>query len=883
MAEYSLDNQLSTSEKKTTMASVESPVASAKKAAASQRELLTTLVGIVIKHANEQLTGLCNRLVSGLLDVDSPDIDAKTVFQRVKSGNLLKENSYAYIHLASEILERSLRKEIDELVPRPRKTLIAEAALSLVPFEEMDSKVAFDAISRPFEMKYATQLATLNVRLGFLLNRDILRINQNPFRPETFLSVVNHTWQEFEPNAEAHPLVLPLIKPSLMWDFAPMYDALCDALMNKGVQPGSIDSYNIKKTECASAAKAKRAKHQAELAKQLRQFLSDGSDTNADFDAAIPLIPNLPQAAMSSAGPGGWRPSGVQGGAPEAFVQQAAQTGAGPAGQPLQGGGQFAGHAGGSAQPGPGFHGGGAPFTGQQGGGAPFTGQQGGGAPFTGQQGGGAPFSGQQGGGAPFTGQQGGGFYPGGSPYPGGMHPAHAAAGAVLGQAGYGAVPAPLIDMLRTLQAQMPEQFLATPSHHAPVGSADVFYLPRLKESLPKGSLSRADENTIDLLSKVFDTVFLDPNIPKEIRELIQFLQIPVLKAALVDKDFFFQEEHPARKMINLLSKLGVERRNPDDPVFQAMQRTVDKVGSEQADDKEVFQAAVEEIEESVKEEEKFEVSAIAAPIQAALKQEKVTVAKRSAKSAVAARVGSGEVVAVLETFLENKWTSVLTLAYSVEDEKPGAVSNATRTMDDLIWSVKPKITHAERKDLINKLPGLLATLNKWLDIIKWEDADRLQFFAELAECHASIVRAPLDITPERQLEIAVEVAQEDARRRLEKENAAAEAVEEEVDDAIVTVETLERGAWLEFTQSDGSLRKAKLAWVSPLRTLFIFSLGQRQESFSLSAEKLIAGVRADKVKLVQVDGVVERALSAAMGAGAVNDSSMHAEASAAA
>ena len=121
-------------------------------------------------------------------------------------------------------------------------------------------------------------------------------------------------------------------------------------------------------------------------------------------------------------------------------------------------------------------------------------------------------------------------------------------------------------------------------------------------------------------------------------------------------------------------------------------------------------------------------------------------------------------------------------------------------------------------------------------------------------------------------------MAQEDARRRLEKENAATDAVEEEVDDAIVTVETLERGAWLEFTQSDGSMRRAKLAWVSPLRTLFIFSLGQRQESFSLAAEKLVAGVRADKVRTVQVDGVVERALSAAMSGGAVNDSAMHGE-----
>ncbi|UUZ54039.1 DUF1631 domain-containing protein [Massilia sp. H-1] len=393
---------------------------------------------------------------------------------------------------------------------------------------------------------------------------------------------------------------------------------------------------------------------------------------------------------------------------------------------------------------------------------------------------------------------------------------------------------------------------------------------------MPKGTLSRGDESTIDLLSKVFETVFLDPNIPKEVRELIKFLQIPVLKAALSDKNFFFEEAHPARRMIDLLSRMGLEQRSQDDPLFQAMQRSVERVGREN-DDGGIFSSAVEELEATLKADETEAVAAIAEPIAVALKQEKVYAATRSAQTAVAARVGSGKVVAVLETFLEHKWTSVLTVAYSVEEEKPGAVSSATKTMDDLIWSVKPKITHDERRQLIAKLPGLLATLNKWLDVIKWQEADRLQFFAELAECHASIVRAPLDITPERQLEIAVEVAQEDAKRRLEKETAAASEPEVEIDEAVVAVETLERGAWLEFTQTDGSMLKAKLAWVSPLKTLYIFSLGARKESFSLSSEKLVAGMRAEKVGILRTEGLVERALSDAMAGGAVNDPSLDA------
>jgi hypothetical protein len=402
----------------------------------------------------------------------------------------------------------------------------------------------------------------------------------------------------------------------------------------------------------------------------------------------------------------------------------------------------------------------------------------------------------------------------------------------------------------------------------------NVFYLPRLKESLPKGSLSRGDESTIDLLSRIFETVHIDENIPQETRELIHYLQVPVLKAALLDKDFFFQEAHPARRMIDLMSRIGWEQRQgADDPLFQVMQRSVDRVGRDASQELGVFAEAVAELEATIEAEETAAAAAISEPIAKALKQEKVTAATRSAKSAVALRIGSGQVVAVVETFLENKWTSVLTVAYSVEDNKPGAVNNATRTMDQLIWSVKPKVTQEQRKELIAKLPGLLVALNKWLDVIKWQDAERLQFFAELAECHASIVRAPIDLSPERQLEIAVEVAQQDAIRRIEKENAVAEKEEAEVDEAVITVDGLERGMWLEFTQPDASVRKVKLAWVSPLRTLYIFSTGARQEAFSISTEKLAEAFRARTVTVIRQEGVVARALSEAMGA--VNDPSI--------
>ncbi|MES3020698.1 MAG: DUF1631 family protein [Pseudomonadota bacterium] len=857
------------------------------------------MVKIVIKHAGEQLLGVGTRLLGALLDpTDMTKIEARIVYTRVKAGKLLKDNNYAFFHLQSTVLERVLRKELKELAPLARQLNVTGGALELVPFEEMDNKVAFDALSRPFEMRYADQIATLNLRLASLLGREALRNNQNPFRPDLFLSAVHQAWCEFDPDPESHALIPTMLSPEVLFDFTPMYEELNNALKRKGVLPGALDALNIKKTEGKAAAKAARAKEKAALSKQLRQFLAGEGDDEKDdgFDLSVPLIPDLPSMPQ---GNGGWRPSGadssMQAIAP--LAAPARHDGAAQMHNALPAQGRYDGGAHQqNGVPGQGRHDGGAhlqngvpgqnrhdggvqlqngvPGQGRHDGGAqlqngvPGQGRHDGGAhlqnalPAQGRYDGGAhvqhgsPAPGRNDGSAPmFNGLAGHGQHAGA------MHNGQSGAGHYDG--GHGLPMVPLLSMLGDIQQRsvMP----AAPGQGGAAAHGQAFPTS-LRQRIPQGSVSRGEEGTIDLLSKIFDTVYQDPSIPREIRDLIQYLQIPVLKAALVDKDFFFEEAHPARRMIDLLSRMGMEqRKGADDPLLHAMRRSVDKVGRDFDSSPGVFADAVAELEISIKHEETAAQDAIAQPIAAALKQERVVAATRSARSAVAVRVSSGEVVTVLETFLENKWTSVLTVAYSVEESKPGAVSNATKTMDELIWSVKPKLTHATRNELIKKLPGLLSSLNKWLDVIQWQDAERLQFFAELAECHASIVRAPVDLSPERQLEIAVEVAQQDALRRIEKENLVEQEPEPVVDDAVLEVDAFERNMLVDFVQADASVRRVKLAWISPLRTLFIFSTMEKQEAFSISVEKLLAACRAKRVSVVGTDGVVTRALAQAM------------------
>jgi hypothetical protein len=402
--------------------------------------------------------------------------------------------------------------------------------------------------------------------------------------------------------------------------------------------------------------------------------------------------------------------------------------------------------------------------------------------------------------------------------------------------------------------------------------------LLNIKQQAPQGALRQVDEQTIDLLAKIFEVVFRDQNIPTEIKSLIGFLQVPVLKASLLDKDFFFKDDHPARRMIDLMSKYSLgwdQTKGMEDPLYQTMKRNVDRVQEEFDQHISVFSNVVSDLETYINNEDEITTSALANPINQAVKQEKIIVATKSAKTDVAMRVSTGEVVTFVESFLEKKWVSVLTLAYSLKDEKPQALDNAIRTMDDLIWSVKPKITMDQRKELVSKLPSLLATLNKWLDIVKLDDAERLQFFAELAECHASIVRAPIEMSPQRQMELSIEAAKKAAERRIE---IRARQQPEEQDEFANTVESLDRGMWLEFTKKETAPARYKLAWISPMRSLFIFTTGDKKEAFSLTADKLAQVMREGMARHIPVTGLIDRAIEQALDLDGANDPNIDAQ-----
>jgi hypothetical protein len=146
-----------------------------------------------------------------------------------------------------------------------------------------------------------------------------------------------------------------------------------------------------------------------------------------------------------------------------------------------------------------------------------------------------------------------------------------------------------------------------------------------VREQMPEAFHQGVAPQTLEVLSQVFDEVFRNDEIPVAVKQLISLLQIPVLKAAMLDQQFFFNNEHPARRLIDALSRFspGVDESKAGHPLLQSMQKHVERVTREFDQEIALFDEALRDLEAEVASQEKAAEQALQAPICSALRKEK--------------------------------------------------------------------------------------------------------------------------------------------------------------------------------------------------------------------------------------------------------------------
>ena len=412
----------------------------------------------------------------------------------------------------------------------------------------------------------------------------------------------------------------------------------------------------------------------------------------------------------------------------------------------------------------------------------------------------------------------------------------------------------------------------------------------QVRQSEAAAGVGHLDAATIDIVAMLFDFIFEDEELSAGVKALVGRLQIPVLKVALLDQDFFASREHPARYFLDDISGIALRwggHIEVDDPFYLKLEELVTRIQHEFAEDVEVFSRAIDELEAFVDAREAEIEATMAAAAAAAAERERALEAARKAQEA--ARQKAADAVAPwldkpifppIRDFFETHWQRVLERLALDQPDDEAAWQQALEFMDDLSWSISLK-SRQQRNRLVSLLPKLLNAINLGLDRIEVPAPDRQPFMDMLFELHSANVKAATSAVdgvlpePEARYIPAPQNEDEDTGElvvtRLVNDGVEVEEItlvgklspgEQSLRAKVMAMEC---GDWVEFRPEGTTPFRARLNWISPQKGLMLFVRDVSGKAVSMSPEALASQLRDGKVVFVETESLFERALHSVM------------------
>jgi len=417
-----------------------------------------------------------------------------------------------------------------------------------------------------------------------------------------------------------------------------------------------------------------------------------------------------------------------------------------------------------------------------------------------------------------------------------------------------------LIAELSGMQSQLKWQSL-TP------GAESVQQIQAALASQASGStLSRVDADTINIIALMFEMILDDEQIPSDIKNQVNRLQVPFIKVATLDKSLFSNKKHPARLLLNELSR-SFEAIDADvseyKTLYDKIVSVVDKIIIDFNDDMEIFSHLLKDFRHFVSEEKSINQQA----------ENLLLIAKDKAAQALEKRIADHRLPRNLLQFLLGPWKEVLTRVALRDKANSAPWKHYVRCIDQLIWSAQNKSSRFERQALADLLPDLLARIKSGLAIADIEGAEQQAVLKDLQEMHISALKSEFSPIVDADNVDAREANQAHAKEgiwaEIDAKNIRHEDYIKELHDKSLmasphyqSVTQMELGTWLNFRNGD-KLQKGKLCWRCDFTGEYLFMTRLYRVVADLNLKELIAKLENGEASVIEQLPLFDRAVNA--------------------
>lgn len=305
-----------------------------------------------------------------------------------------------------------------------------------------------------------------------------------------------------------------------------------------------------------------------------------------------------------------------------------------------------------------------------------------------------------------------------------------------------GQAPAPaLVEHLTSMQNSFEPAYAEAGMDGQPVVLRRADVLAQLGENASHASV--IDQVTIDLVGEMFETIIANPAVNEIVKTQLLRLQIVTVKAALLDRSFFANEQHAVRKFIELIISAGSDPAIeivPNGSFLVVLRGIVGEIIETFKDDLGIFEDCHERLVNLIAEAKAQRQTDLEATQEELLKQERLAQLTVRAEHEVEGR-GDPEAPVFVQEFMKTWWVRALVDSETNKRTGDNGWEARAQLVTDLMWSLHTR-SGAEIETLAKVVSRVVRGLLNGMLAIGMPRDERVSFSNQLLQLHTKIVKA---------------------------------------------------------------------------------------------------------------------------------------------
>ena len=236
---------------------------------------------------------------------------------------------------------------------------------------------------------------------------------------------------------------------------------------------------------------------------------------------------------------------------------------------------------------------------------------------------------------------------------------------------------------------------------------------------LKQAAETPTEKATIEVVALMFQSILAEERIPATVRVWFARLQIPVLRVALAEPEFFSALQHPARRLIDRMGScvMGFESNVTSTALEMEIKRVVQVIEQYPETGRRVFQLVFDEFQKflSTYLSEQGSASRFVSVAQQVEQKETLSVQYTIELRKLLDDLPVRDEV---RQFLFKVWVEVLAVASVKFGLKHEETTSLKRVASDLLWAASAKPNRNDRARVIQQLPSILQRLRQGMGLL---------------------------------------------------------------------------------------------------------------------------------------------------------------------